>query len=88
MPLNYEKPNIKEIPIIQKVGNLFLRLVALIRPETILGIFLIVAILLSFLQIQSIGFYIVFGIFVIGYFSERIVITVWKRKLSLKQSEK
>jgi len=88
MPLNYEKPRVKKIPIVQKVGNLFLRLLALIRLETILGVFLIVAILLAFLQIKSIGFYLVFGIFIIGYFAERIIITIWRRKLFLKQSKK
>jgi len=87
-PLNYEKPRVKKIPIVQKVGSLFLRLLALIRPETIFGVFLIVAILLAFLQMQSIGFYIVFGIFIIGYFLERIVLTVWKQKLYLRQSKK
>lgn len=88
MPLNFEKPRIKKIPITQKVGSLFLRLIALIRPETIFGVFLIVAILLAFLQIQSIGFYIVFGIFITGYFAERTIIKAGKYKLFLKQSKK
>ena len=88
MPLNYEQPITKKIPIIQKVGSLFLRLLVLIRPETVLGVFLIAGILLAFLRTQSIGFYIVFGIFIVGYFAERIIITVWKRKSSLKSSTK
>jgi len=74
MPLNYEKPIIRKIPIVQKVGNLFLQIVSLIRPETILGVFLIAAILLAFFKISAIGFHIVFGIFTIGYFSERVII--------------
>lgn len=88
MPLNYEKPKARKIPVSQKVGNLFLRLVALIRPETIFGLFLIAAILLAFLQIQAIGFSIAFGIFIASYFAERIIVVIWKRKSSLKQSKK
>ena len=74
MPLNYEKPNIRKIPIVQKVGNLFLQIINLIRPETILGVFLIAAILLAFFKISAIGFYVVFGIFTIVYFCERVII--------------
>lgn len=88
MPLNYEAPKVREISVTQKVGSLFLRLLALIRPETVLGVFLIAAILLAFLRTQSIGFYIVFGIFIVGYFVERIIITVWRHKSYLKQSKK
>jgi len=88
MPLNYEAPKVREISVTQKVGSLFLRLLALIRPETVLGVFLIAAILLAFFQTQSIGFYIVFGIFIVGYFVERIIITVWRHKSYLKQSKK
>lgn len=79
MPLNYEKSIVKKIPVIQKVGTLFLKSLALIRPETVFGVFLIVAILLAFLQTQSTGFYIVFGIFITGYFAERIAI-IFRRK--------
>lgn len=74
MPLNYLKPIIRKLPIAQKVGNLFLQIVSLIRPETILGVFLIAAILLAFFKISAIGFYAVFGIFTIGYFCERVTI--------------
>lgn len=74
MPLNYQKPIIRKLPIVQKVGNLFLQIVSLIRPETILGVFLIAAILLAFFKISAIGFYVVFGIFTIGYFCERVII--------------
>ena len=88
MPLNFEKPRVRRIPIVQKVGSLFFKLLALIRPETVLGIFLIVAIFLAFRQNNATGFYIVFGIFVIGYFAERIIIKIWRHKLFLKQSEK
>ncbi len=80
MPLNYEKPNIRKIPIIQKVGNLLLQIVSLIRPETILGIFLIAAIIFSSLQIKVWEFYAVFGIFTIGYFCERVIINYGRRK--------
>ncbi len=80
MPLNYEKPIIKKIPIIQKVGNIFFKLLALIRPETILGVFLLAAIIFSSLQLKVWGFYAMFGIFTIGYFCERIIIRYGRRK--------
>lgn len=80
MPLSYSEKNARKISISQKVGNLLLRFLALVRPETILAIFLIVAILLAFLQITAVGFYIVFSIFVVGYFAERIVL-----KLKIKK---
>ena len=80
MPLNYEKPIIKRIPIVQKVRNLFLQIINLIRPETILGVFLIAAILLAFFKISATGFYAVFGIFTIGYFCERVTIKYGRRK--------
>lgn len=74
MPLNYLKPTIRRLPIVQKVSNLFLQIINLIRPETILGVFLIAAIVFSSLQLRAWGFYVVFGIFTIGYFCERVII--------------
>ena len=70
MPLSY--PTKLRTPIITKVRNVVNQSLVYIRPEIILGVFLIVAILLAFLKITAIGFYIVFGIFIIGYFVERV----------------
>ena len=79
MPLSFSiKPR---TPIITKVRNVVNQSLVYIRPEIILGVFLIVAILLAFLKITAIGFYIVFGIFIIGYFCERILIKIYRRNV-------
>ena len=70
MPLSF--PTRLKTPTITKVRNVVNQSLVYIRPEIILGIFLIVAILLAFLKISAIGFYVVFGIFIIGYFTERV----------------
>ena len=70
MPLS--SPIRPRTPIITKVRNVVNQSLVYIRPEIILGVFLIVAILLAFLKISAIGFYVVFGIFIIGYFVERV----------------
>ena len=71
MPLSF--PTRLRTPVITKVRNVVNQSLVYIRPEIILGVFLIVAILLAFLKISAIGFYVVFGIFIIGYFVERII---------------
>ena len=71
MPLSF--PTRLRTPIITKVRNVVNQSLVYIRPEIILGVFLIVAILLAFLKISAIGFHIVFSIFIIGYFAERII---------------
>ena len=70
MPLSF--PTRLRTPVITKVRNVINQSLVYIRPEIILGVFLIVAILLAFLKISAIGFHIVFGIFIIGYFAERV----------------
>ena len=76
MPLNFSKPILRN-PIISKIKQTFLQSINLafqfIRPEILLVVFLIVAILLAFAKIEAIGFYVVFAIFITGYFCERIV---------------
>ena len=79
MPLSF--PTRLRTPIITKVRNVVNQSLVYIRPEIILGVFLIVAILLAFLKITAIGFYIVFGIFIIGYFCERILIKIYRRNV-------
>ena len=70
MPLSFHiRPR---IPIATKVRNLTAQALSYLRPEIILGIFLVSAIFLAFFQITAIGFYITFSIFIIGYFCERI----------------
>jgi len=71
MPLSYYKPKFKH-KIGPKMGRAFLKSIEFIRPQTILGVFLTAALVLAFLRITAIGFYAVFGIFIIGYFAERI----------------
>ena len=77
MPLSF--PTRLRTPIITKVRNVVNQSLVYIRPEIILGVFLIVAILLAFLKISAIGFYVVFGIFIIGYFAERIIKVLQRR---------
>jgi len=79
MPLS--SPVRPRTPIITKVRNIVNQSLVYFRPEIILGVFLIVAILLAFLKITAIGFYIVFGIFIIGYFCERILIKIYRRNV-------
>ena len=77
MPLSFSiKPR---TPIITKVKNVVNQSLVYIRPEIILGVFLIVAILLAFLKISAIGFYIVFGIFITCYFAERITLILHRK---------
>lgn len=72
MPLNYLKQK-KISPIISKIKNTVLQTIAFIRPDIMLGIFLLVAIILAFLKVEATNFYIVFAVFIVGYFAERIV---------------
>lgn len=65
MSLNYSKP------IIKFRFNKALKVFSILNPNIFLLLFFIVAVILSFTQIKSPLFYIVFGIFVIGYFVER-----------------
>ena len=77
MPLNYEQP--KRVSLRNKLKNTTFQILSLIRPEIILGVFLMVAILLAFLKISAIGFYIVFGIFITCYFAERITLILHRK---------
>lgn len=80
MPLNYEKPRIRLASRLAQVKNATLQFFTFVNPNMLIMIFLIVAILLAFLRIESISFYFVFGIFIIGYFSERIARVCQKKK--------
>ena len=70
MPLSapVKRPNL----IVSKIKNAILQGLAYIRPDIVLMIFLLIAVALAFLKYTAIGFYSVFGIFIIGYFAERI----------------
>lgn len=76
MPLNYQEPKIKNT-LINRIRKKTIEGVDLIaqvfKPEIILITFLFVSILLSFLKIRAVGFFIVFGIYIICYFAERVV---------------
>ena len=87
MPLNHQQVNKKQ-KLIKNVSNLFFRIISLIRPETIIGIFLLVTIPLTLFQIPAFGFYAVFIVFTIGYFTERIIMKIWKHKPPINKSEK
>ncbi len=57
---------------INRIKNTILQGLGFIRPDIVLMTFLVVAVVLAFLKYTAIGFYSVFGIFIIGYFCERI----------------
>jgi len=79
MPLNYEKPIIPKIPIASKIRSIVFQSLSFINPNALFGVFLLVAIIIAFLQIPAILFHIVFSIFVIGYFTERIFLLLQKK---------
>ena len=79
MPLNYQKPKFRLASRLSQIKNATLQFFAFVNPNILIMIFLIVAILLAFLKIESISFHFVFGIFIIGYFGERIV-KIWQKK--------
>lgn len=78
MPLSFptKRPNFK----INKIKNAILQGLNYLRPDIVLAIFLFFAVVLAFFKNQAIGFYGVFGIFIIGYFAERILIKIKKNK--------
>ncbi len=79
MPLSFptKRPNFK----INKIKNAILQGLNYIRPDIMLAIFLFFAVVLAFLNNPAIGFYGVFGIFIIGYFTERIIKNFKKKNL-------
>ena len=86
MPLTHTvKP---KTPIFSKIGQAIQRSFQYFRPEIILVGLLIVSIILAFLQVSANSFYILVGMFIIGYFAERIAVKIWKQKLSSSLSEK
>ena len=72
MPLNNFKPKSSLTLGFKRTVDKVLNYVLYLNPQIALGIFLMAAIVLSFSEKESIGFYIVFSIFIIGYFFERI----------------
>jgi len=79
MPLSapVKRPNL----IVNKVKNAILQGLGYIRPDIVLMIFLLVGVVLAFLKYTAIGFYSVFGIFIVGYFAERIIKSFRKKNL-------
>ena len=74
--LNNNKPKIK---LIQRARNIVNTTINLLKPDTYFGIFIIVEIVLVLLKQNNWGFNIVFGIFIIAYFVERIVKLLQKK---------
>jgi len=72
MPLNNFKPKPSLTIGLKKTVDKVLNYVLYLNPQIALGIFLMAAIVLALLEKESIGFYVVFSIFIIGYFAERI----------------
>ena len=70
MPLtSTERP---KIPIKNKLRSLIGNTVSYFRPEVFLGVLLVFSAILAFLK-SATGFYIICGVFIVGYFSERII---------------
>ena len=83
MPLNAQenKPKYSLITKIrQATANTLSVLISWIQLEIILAVFLVFAIILAFLNRPAIGFYVVFGLFIVGTFCERIILSINKRK--------
>ena len=78
MPLNYSQPPKKTI--FSNIRNAVSRLFIFPFPEMFLLAFLFFGIILEIFKRTSLGWYLVFGIFVIGYFVERIIRIIKKRK--------
>jgi hypothetical protein len=85
MPLSYLKPIIKQIPLAQKAREGFVRATSIFRiipPEMSLAILLLVCIILAFLGRRDWIFNIVVGIYIVCFFTERIMIIFNKKKTS------
>jgi hypothetical protein len=63
--LNNSKPKIK---LIQRARDIVNTTVNLLKPDIFFGVFIILS-----LFKQPLGFYLVFIVFIIAYFSERII---------------
>jgi len=70
--------------LITRIRNTVLQTLNYIRPEILLAVFLFFAIVFAFLNRLAIGFYIVFGIFIAGYFIERITRIIKKKPIEQK----
>ena len=77
MPLNYSAPPQKTI--FSNIRNAVSRLFIFPFPEMFLLASLFFGIILEIFKRTSLGWYLVFGIFVIGYFSEHIITKIRKR---------
>ena len=78
MPLNYSVPPKKTL--FSNIRNAVSRLFIFPFPEMLLFAFLFFSIILEISKRISWGWYLVFGIFVIGYFVKRIIRIIKKRK--------
>ena len=89
MPLSQpQKPKPLKLALAAKVENIILRGLNWIRPELLLAVFLFVAIILAFVKIQAIGFYITFSIFIIGFYVERCLRFLERKKKAKELVEK
>lgn len=67
-----------KIRVSEKVRNIIANTFNFLRPDVYFIVFLITSLVLAFFN--SWGFYIVFGIFVICFFAERIILKINKKK--------
>ena len=89
MPLSYSQPpKPLKLTLTTKVENVILRGMSFVRPELLLAVFLFVAIILAFVKIEAVGFYVMFGLFIIGYFVERTIVKLERKKKVKEMVEK
>ena len=72
MPLNNFKPKAALTIGLKQTVDKVLNYVLYLNPQIALGIFLMAAIVLAFTEKEANGFYLVFALFIAGYFFERV----------------
>jgi len=80
MPLSFNNQS-KINPRIKRIREAVFNLInSYIGADKIFLLFFIVATILTFMKIRAFGFYLIFSLFVVGYFIEKIINKVIKRK--------
>ena len=86
MPLTF--PVKRKTKFLSTIGQTIQRSLAYIRPDVILAVMLIISIILAFLQIPAISFHCILGVFIVGYFTDRIIPKIWKKKYGKSTQKK
>ncbi|RKX42766.1 MAG: hypothetical protein DRP27_08980 [Thermotogae bacterium] len=84
MPLAVKRKLNKRFNVI-RFSNAVKKTFTFLNEKVVLLIFLLVGTLLAFLKINAWGFFIVFGVYVVMYFIERIT-KIWGRNTKLSKT--